>query len=373
MILHRVSCMNRGGQETLIMNLYRNIDRSKIQFSFLCTTATKGDYDDEIISLGGKLYYLPEISHSSLLGFSYIKAISVIKEWLCEHKNEFSILHLHTYHASDVLVHLEACRQAGVTKVIVHSHNTAGPHAVFHKFCRFINSFYDFNPFACGKSAGEWLFGGSMINHDRVTIIRNGIDTELFKYSSIANKNYRSLFHLHGKTVLGHVGRFEPQKNHAFLINVFEEYHKQNENSVLLLIGRGSLEDSIKTMVKEKGLDRDVWFMGVRDDIPQLLSMMDLFIFPSLYEGLSVSSIEVQCSGLPMLTSDIPSMRESKLTDTVQFVPLIEPPITWARNALSMPLNKERENCFEMVKAKGFDIKLSAKKLEEEYISYMSL
>lgn len=370
-VLHFVSNMNRGGQETLIMNLYRNINRDKIQFSFLCVSTEKGDYDEEILSMGGIIYHLPEQVSALFFPLNYLHSIRVLAKWLSNNKHLFNVVHLHTYHACDVLVHLEACRQAGIDKVVVHSHNTQGPHRILHYICRKISGLYNYKKFACGKNAGVWLFGSKPVKNGEVKIINNGINTATFKYNDTIAQKYREELGLKQKTVIGHVGRFEPQKNHELLIDIFEEYSKLDQSSVLLLVGRGSLEESIKCLVHTKGLDNKIIFLGIRDDVPALLSLMDYFVFPSLYEGLSVAAIEVQCNGLPMLTSDIPSMRESKVTDIMTFEKLSSSPRKWAERLYEISKNSERVRYAEMVRSFGYDIKDSAAKIEREYINYI--
>lgn len=372
-VLHFVSCMNRGGQETLIMNLYRNIDRNIVQFLFLCSSSSKGDYDDEIMSLGGMIYCLPHKRFSTIPLVPYFQKVIQLKKWLSDNKDKFDVVHLHTFHASDVLVHLEACRQAGVKKVVIHSHNTQGPHVLFHKFCREICKFYSFKHFACGEGAADWLYGSSVVKKGDFSIIKNGIITSNFRYNQEIANEYRRFFGFEDKTIIGHVGRFEAQKNHLFLIEIYEQYLHINPSSVLVLVGRGSLEQRVKDKVKEKGLSDKVYFLGVRDDVSALLSMMDYFLFPSLYEGLSVAAIEVQCNGLPMLTSDIPSMREAKVTDLVEFVSLNSDSLAWAKKLAAMNTKSNRNEYAVKIEKAGYDILNSSNQIQNEYLEYLKL
>lgn len=367
-VLHVVSCMNRAGQETFIMNIYRNIDRSKVQFSFLCYSHEKGDYDDEIIELGGKIYYVPCISGANPLSYT-INKIHVLKNWFIDHRQAFNVVHIHTYHASDVLSSLESLRQAGVKNRIIHSHNSCGPHVTYHKICRFLCQFYRYDKFACGKEAAKWLHGNEYFKSN-VNIIYNGIDTEKFRFKDEVRDRYRQSLNLVGKYVIGHIGRFNYQKNHKKIIDVFKSYSEVNNNAVLLLVGKGELEGQIKTMVDKAGLSDKVFFLGTREDIPELLSAMDVFLFPSLHEGFSVCSIEVQCSGLPIITSDIPSMRESDLTGLLTFLSLQSSSYDWAKCIGDKNVDRKRGEFCTIVKNKGFDIKTIARKLESEYLKY---
>lgn len=369
-VVHFVSCMNRGGQETLIMNLYRNINRSNVSFLFLCSVNQVGDYDDEIRQLGGEVLYLPSPKKSRFKLLNYYYKVKNLRQWLEKNRDKYDIVHLHTYHASDVLVHLEACRQAGVKRRIIHSHNTYGPNVLFHKICRMICRFYSFKKFACGIKAGEWLFGCRAVRKGDVTVIKNGIIAENFRFDSDCAQSFKDEMGLTNKTIIGHVGRFEEQKNHRFIIEIFSEYVKLNNNSILLLIGRGSLESEIKNQVNQLGIADKVLFLGMRDDVPKLLSAMDMFLFPSLHEGLSVAAIEVQCSGLPILTSDIPSMREAKITDLMEFESLESNASVWARHLFQLKRVSNRSKYFQNVSEAGYDIRQSANLIENEYQKY---
>lgn len=237
-VLHIVSCMNRAGQETFIMNVYRNIDRSKVQFSFLCYSHDKGDYDDEIYTLGGKIYYLPTINNTNPLSFMRNKC-KALKEWYIANRNVFNTVHIHTYHSSDVLVNLEACRQANVRNVIIHSHNTCGPHIIYHKICRYLCGFYKFKKFACGIEAAKWLYG-SDYEKGNVDIVYNGIDTANFKYDTESRQIIRNQLRIKDKLVVGHIGRFNHQKNHKKVIEIFKKFLESTPNAYLLLVTRVS-------------------------------------------------------------------------------------------------------------------------------------
>lgn len=366
-VLHFVSVMNRAGQETLIMNLYRNIDRSKVQFLFLCTNRIKGDFDEEISELGGKIFYLEELKCKGVL--KYYKRTKTLYQWLKQNKDFVDVAHLHTHHASGVLVHWIACKCAGI-RFIAHSHNTTGPHIYFHKFCRFILNFLEFTRFACGYEAARWMYGDRKLKKGEVCIIHNGIDTRKYKYTDGGRTSIRRELGIEGKTVIGHVGRFSEQKNHTFLISVFEEYHKLNSDSVLLLIGEGHLRTNMESLVKAKGMEKSILFLGTRSDIPELLSAMDLFLFPSLFEGLSVAAIEVQCNGLTCLTSDIPSMRESNITSLLHFRSLSDSVESWAIDIGRILMeNKTNRNSYcNEVRQQGYDIYDVAKDIENKYI-----
>ena len=369
-VLHVVSCMNRAGEETFIMNIYRNINRNKIQFCFLCSCHTPADYDEEIYLLGGKIYYLPK-TPKSFKPYSYYRESQILSKWLANNREKFDIVHVHTYHSLKVWLCVEACRKASVNKVIIHSHNTQAPHKYLHYFCRLISSFYTYKKFACGIAAAKWLFGSKSYNNGDVYIANNGIDTEKFKYDAKIRDIYRKELNIEDKFVIGHIGRFQEQKNHNLLIEIFDNYYKTNNNSVLLLIGRGELEAEIRHRVKEKGIEKAVKFLNVRDDIPALLSAMDVFLFPSLYEGFSVCAIEVQCNGLPIVTSDIPSMREANITGNIKYCSLSSNIESWSK-CLENISQYDRMIGSVIIRNKNYDIKDVAINLQREYLAFFS-
>ena len=315
-ILHFVSIMNRAGQETFIMNAYRNIDREQYQFNFLCSRAGKGDYDEEILELGGNIYHLPEREN----GNKYLAEIRRITTWLKNNRNTFDIVHVHTYHAADVVTHLEAFRRVGVKNVVIHSHNSNGPHPLFHKTMRILFPIYNFKKLACSEAAASWMYGKRAVDTGEVTIIYNGIDTAKFTYSEQTRLRLREELGLQEDIVLGHIGRFNYQKNHKFLIDCFSLYLKKHSNAKLVLVGTGELKDDIIDYAKTAGVYDSIYFMGVRADVEALLNAFDIFVFPSLYEGLSVVLIEAQCNGLNIISTDNLSP-ETIISDGMHLLP----------------------------------------------------
>lgn len=356
--------MDRAGQETFLMNVYRHIDRTQVQFVFLCTSPQKGDYDDEIRALGGAIYVLPEVRSTGKIG-KYLDQIRVLTRWLKEHRNVFDTVHLHTYHAMDVWVHLEACRRAGVKNRIVHSHNTSGMHQTLHRIMRQVNKLYRFEKYACSADAGEWLFGKSAVRKNRVEIVYNAIEWERYAFDPIAAQKYRQELGVSDRIVIGHIGRFNYQKNHAFLLEVFSVFHQKHPDSVLELIGKGELQQQIADKANELGIRDSILFLGTRDDIPQLLSGMDVFVFPSLFEGLALVLVEAQAAALPVVTTDnIP--QEAIVSDHVRQLPAKDPK-AWA-NAIESLLNLPREEVVYSAGKEHFAIDRVAQKLQANYL-----
>ncbi|MDQ1000334.1 glycosyltransferase EpsF [Neobacillus niacini] len=304
-ILHVVSSMNRGGAETMIMNLYRQIDRTKIQFDFVSHVTDKSAYDDEILSLGGRIYKIPSLGHSGPV--SYTKNLcNILKK-----NGPFTAVHAHTDFQTGFAA--LAARLSGVKVRICHSHNTAWkPNLrmrdnVLFWFCKQLISSNATSYCACGDEAARFLFSDYVYNSGQVRYLQNGIDLELFKqYYDADRQHIRAQFGISDDTILiGHVGRFYEQKNHVFIVNLAEKMKKRGLNFKIFLVGDGPLRSDIEKRVVNKGLDNHFKFLGVRDDVPMLMRIFDVFILPSLFEGLPVVLVESQAIGTPCLVSDV--------------------------------------------------------------------
>lgn len=355
-ILQVVTYMGRGGLETMLMNYYRNIDRSKVQFDFLTHRSEKADYDDEIEALGGKIYHVPRLNPFSR---SYLSALD---RFFKEHR-EYQVVHCHQDCLSGVV--LKVAKANGVKFTIAHSHNANQDknlkYLVKIVAKRNITKYAD-KLFACGQEAGKWMF-----NTDDFEVLNNAIDTDKYTYDEKKSKEIRKSLGVEGKFVVGHVGRFNPQKNHEFLIDIFDEVQKIEPDSVLMLVGDGDLRGNIENKVKELGIEDKVKFMGIRSDVNDLMQAMDVFLFPSLYEGLGIVLIEAQAAGLKCVISDtIP--RDGILTDDVIQVSLAQKASYWAKKILEYyPTYKRCNNKGKILEA-NYDIKDNAKKLEQFYL-----
>lgn len=362
-VLHYVSKMNRGGQETFIMNVFRNINKEKIKFDFLCSENGEGDYDEEIKKLGGNIYNLRPLTkqHFKLISILF----SLWKKLRIQSRNH-DIFEIHTQHAMDAFLSAIIAKKAGFKTVIVHSHNSNTLyhfrlHFLFKPLLKFIN----IKRFACGEEAGKWMFGNSQF-----LVIKNGINLKEFIFSKKNRDLIKKENGLENTIIIGHVGRFNKQKNQGFIVKIFQEFLKINNKSKLLFIGAGEEEETIKRNIKEKHLENKISFLGVRNDVSKLYQVMDLFIFPSLFEGLPVVLIEAQASSLPCLVSDTVT-KEVKVTDKIKFFSLKRSARDWARelNCLLMEFNN-REDETLTIKKHGYDINDVAKRLEKIYIRY---
>ena len=290
-----------NGVESVIMNYYRHLNHSKVQFDFICDEDSTRIPYDEIKKLGGRVFLVPKYQNLP----KYLKALEKLFK-----DNNYRIVHSNISTLS--VFPLYAAKKAGVPIRISHSHSTSNPKEwkrnLIKNILRPFSKRYATDYFACSELAGRYLFGNKAFDQGEVKIIHNAIDIEKFKFDEVARKKLRKEFGIKDSTiVIGHVGRFVQQKNHTFLVDVFKEYHKKNPDSKLLLVGSGPLEDEIKKKVERLGLIDSVLFLGQRDDTNKLYSVMDIFCLPSLYEGLGVVGVEAQAAGLPCIFSkDVP-------------------------------------------------------------------
>lgn len=364
-IIHAVSVMNRAGQETFLMNVYRKLDRNQIQFDFQCSRKMKGDYDEEIIEMGGKILYLDE-NEFRLPVLKYLGQI--LQQYKFFKKNRgYDIYHIHTYHAFDAWLCIVGAKLGGVKHIVLHSHNTNGMHKTLHKVFRILLRYMKIERFCCSQMAGEWMYGKKEMSRGRVSIIKNGVDTDKFKYDIQVRDKERRELELEDQFVVGHIGRFNIQKNHKFLIRVFKEIKEKENHAILLLIGTGELQQEIKDMVIEYQLQDSVQFLGTRKDVAELLNAMDLLVFPSLHEGLSVVAIEAQAAGVPILAADTLTP-ETKVTECIEFFSLAKTEKEWAEKALSYKGKGHKYTRSDIQKA-GYDICATAEEIVKRYSS----
>ena len=320
-VIHIVGAMAPGGFENFIMNIYRKMDRNKVQFDFIVHKKKDNSYDEEIESLGGKLFYVTRKSKNPVKNFFEIR--KVIKA------NDYNIVCRHSDSAFTV-VDLLAAKLGGAKKIIMHSHSTTTGNVKIHNFFRKWMSFVPTHRFACSKAAGKWMFGDL-----EYTFVPNAIDTSEYLYDADIRVAMRQEWKVASKNVYGHVGNFVYAKNHLFLLDVFKEITLKDKNAILFLIGEGELREEIEKRIKELQLQDKVILTGRRKDVVRFLQMFDLFLFPSVYEGLPVSMVEAQCSGLPCLISSSIT-DEIMLTDCVKQMDLKENVSEWAKAAMEM-------------------------------------
>ena len=361
-ILHLVSSLSKSsGVMSVIMNYYRNINRNEVQFDFLYFQNIENTYKKEIEDLGGKVFLIskPSVSRSFKNELE-----NFFKDYGCKYAA------LHNHQVALNFLFSSIAKKHGIDNIIVHSHTTMYSdkriNAIRNRILCIGLKKHATHYFACSKAAGEFLYGKKSVIEGKVSVINNAIDIEKFKFSNSIRKKIREELNVNDKFVIGHVGRFNEQKNHTFLIEIFYEIKKQNQNAMLILVGDGPLMTNVKEKVKKLKLESDVLFLGKRSDIPILLHSMDIFLLPSIFEGLPVAGVEAQASGLPIVMSTEITKEIGLLN--YKFVDLKETPEYWAREILNIKQCGFRDKAYLEVKEKGFDIKQEAKKLEKIYM-----
>lgn len=363
-VLQVIGVMDRGGAETMIMNLYRAIDRTKIQFDFLVHEQREGDYDAEIRELGGRFFRLPRFA--GLNEHSYRMECRTL---FAAHP-EWPIVHGHI--GSCAPIYLSEAKRAG-RYTIAHSHaQNYGTGLASFAFravsypSRFIADYF----IGCSREAGIDRFGKRIVEGDAFSVLPNGINASHYTCGQSEHDDAKAKMGFAGRPVVCHVGRLTPVKNHEFLFDVFERIKQKWPNAVLVLAGRGELEEPLKQSVVSRGIGASVRFLGVVDDVAEVLRASDLFVFPSVREGLGLAVVEAQASGLPTVMST--GVPESALMGTrIQRIPLEKGAEEWGRvcvRYLNEALVNERHDGVELVRLHGFDIEQTSKWLEAFYV-----
>jgi len=361
-VLIVVGKMHFGGIETMIMNFYRNIDRSKIQFDFLLNYEEPGVFDDEIRKLGGRIYIMPRLFFKNT--FKYIKALF---KFFKEHK-EYEVVHGHL--TSIGFVYLTVAKMCGVKTTIIHAHYTSVDNTIkgfIEKLTRLPLRVCADYYFACSNSAGRFIYGRNMLKKPNYKVILNGITATNFIFNMGIRNKKREELDIKDKFVIANIGRFELQKNHIFLVDIFSEIYRKDKNAMLILIGNGSLKKEIEDKVKKLGIENAVKFLGLRSDINELMQCFDIFLLPSHYEGLPVVGVEAQTAGLKCFFSDTIT-KETDITNLCEFISLNKNAEFWADRILKYKDGYERKNTENFIKNAGYDIKKQAKWLEKFYL-----
>jgi glycosyltransferase involved in cell wall biosynthesis len=366
-ILHVLAGLNPGGAESLVLNICRSLDKTKIQFDFILFSKEECTYNNEIRKLGAEIFYIPR--YNGINHFIFKKA------WINFFKKnpQYSIIHGHV--RSTAAIYLKIAKNFNLT-TIAHSHNTGSRGNQLDIMVKYLLQFpikYTADHlFACSYEAGKWLYGKNATKKGKFKIINNGIDTKKFAFSIKKRNDMRNKLGVNGKYVIGHVGSFTYQKNHSFLLDIFNEICELNDNTVLLLIGDGELRIEIEDKINNLGINNKVIITGVKENIHEFLQAMDVFVFPSIFEGLGIALIEAQAAGLPCIISErIPI--EAHLTDLINQVSLKRTPQFWANSVLNY-LDYKRTDKSNDIANRGYDIISTSDVLEEFYLSaYNSL
>lgn len=354
-VLHVVTYMGRGGIESMLMNYYRNIDRSKLQFDFLVHRDFKADFDDEINRLGGTIHRLPPMNP---LSHSYNAALRNFLE-----AHEYNIIHSHLNYKSGVI--LSKAKHAGIPVRIAHAHTGGtyrGAQFIIRNLMKLMIPGTSTHRLACSTAAGKAVFG----RHD-FKLLANAIDAESFRFSPSVRQAVREELRIQdSRLAVIHIGRFGKEKNHEFLIQCFAEIIRSGADAKLILVGDGELREDMEKRAHEILPEDSFVFVGVRSDVNRLLQAADVFAFPSIFEGLPVTLVEAQAAGLPCVKSDNVT-DEAAVTDLVTSLPLGDP-LLWANEILKKRSIPRRDTYSEIVSS-GYDIKSAAKKLQNFYLN----
>ena len=362
---------NFGGVSSFLYNTYTHIDRSKVQFDFLSPDKTTyGIHSKEIRQMGGEIF---EFKIKGNIITRKIKLYSKLKRFVKE--NDYKIVHINSGNIFFNFFTSAAIKKAGVPVRIVHSHNAGDTSGMLKRMMfGIMRPLIEKNAtdlFSCSMLAADYMFTKKTVDSGKVKVIPNGIDTEKFAYNEAVRTQMRRDLGLEDKFVVGNIARFMPQKNHRFLIEIFEQITKQQDNAILLLVGQGELEDEIKALVHSKKLDDKVVFLGQRSDVEKIYQAMDVFVLPSIHEGFPVTGVEVQCSGLPFVLSDSIT-KEIRLTENTYFVSLKRNPQQWAEVILNTS-SLTRKDMSKEIADKGYSEKNTAEILKNRYIECLEV
>ncbi len=360
-ILEITGSLNCAGIETLLVNILKNIDRNKFQIDFLVVANKKYFYTDEVLKSGSKIYAYPfKKVYKILIPFFFFKEIFVLL------KNKYDVVHCHFYFSSGIILFLAWL--CGVKTRIVHSHTERkmfAPKIFIKPFTKIMQKIIDIfatDKIACSKEAGIALYG----NNSKFKIVNNGVVVDKFKFNLQVRQETRKIFNLGDSLVLGHIGRFVELKNHSFLVDIFNEILKYKKNSVLLLIGEGPLEEKTKEKVKNLKIEDKVKFLGIRNDINNIYQALDVFLLPSLFEGLPIVGIEAQTAGLPCFFSDKIS-KEVKIVNSC-FISLKENSEFWAQKIIDVCEKFKRIDTSEQIIKSGYGFESTITAFENLYM-----
>lgn len=347
-VLHIVGSMHPGGMENFIMNLYSHIDRNQIQFDFVVHMKQENDYTRRIREMGGNIYELPRLTAKPFSNLHQLYRL--VKE------QHYPIVVRHTPNAL-IAPQIYAAKWAGA-EVICHSHNTTDPQQLLHKIGRALLKPGKIERFACSEAAGRWMFGNRKSFH----VVHNAIDIEKYEYHEVGRKRIREEFSLGECHVYGHVANFIESKNHLFLMQVYQEISRLDETARFFCIGDGKLKEQVEEEAKKLAISDRVFFTGVRYDVEDFLSCMDVLVFPSVFEGLPLTLVEAQAAGLSCLVSDTVTRDVVVTQGLVSFMELTQTPEEWAQKAYELACAAEKNSgqriCQKDNIAKaGYDIK----------------
>ena len=344
-----VNSLDTGGAETFLMKLYRDLDKSKYQMDFCSMSNKKGFYDDEVLASGGRIFNVPPKTKNPI---GYMKGIiKVVKENNYKHVLRIGDNAITT---TDLIL----ARMGGAKTLVMRSTNASASskkNLIIHKCFKFLSAIVPNVKIAPSTEAAVHTFGKRQVKKGKVIYLNNGIDVDKYIFAPQKKEAIQKELGLEGKFVVGHVGRFSHQKNHKFLIDVFEKIVSKKENAHLVCVGTGELQDEIWDIVKSKGLEEKVSFAGIRSDVPDVLSAFDVLLFPSFFEGMPNVVIESQAAGLHCVISDSIT-KEANITGLVEYLSLDKSAEEWADEVLKYSNGYERPSYKDVYDKYGYDI-----------------
>ena len=366
-VIHFIDRIGRGGTQAVLYDWLKNIDREKIQFDFLTFNNSQEEYAEKFKELGCNIYQVSRLSTRNIWKF-----MSDLDEFFKQHK--YDIAHGHSKIKN--VFFLYAAKRNGVSIRIAHSHNTQFQRmALVGELIKPLLKVVATDFWACSDIAGIWLFGKTAYVHNKIVFVKNGVDTSKFKYDESTRLQYREMLGISDAVVYGHVGKYTEQKNHTFLLETFAEIRKLQPSAMLILIGGGDSSYAVKISKQIHELDMEdcVVQLGLRSDVQNLMQAMDVFILPSLYEGLPVVGVEAQTAGLPILLSDTITDEVGLLSST-HFLSLKQGASEWALQAVRLSENNldSRVYAAQKIYDLGYDSKLVAGHLQDLYVEITS-
>lgn len=372
-VFYLVYGLTSGGIERYSVNIYKRIDKKKYNLDFIVKKNSHDFFDEEFYSAGGvKIPLSAKGKHFKIISkilylFNLIRLIR---------KNRYDIAYFNLSTPSDVFKYPLVCRVFGINKIIIHSHNSYEDgndkiKNLINKMGRSYINRITAARFACSDVAARWMFGEKVQENKEYKLITNGLETEKYDFNQKVREKMRNNLEIEkDELVLGHVGRFVEQKNHVILLKIFKSVLKKRKNSKLVLIGVGPLMEQIKDLSKKMGIFNNIIFLGERSNVNEYLQAVDVFVLPSLYEGLPIAGVEAQASGLPCVFSNTIS-REVNITGNVKFLGLTEPLETWSTTIIEAGKQKRVSQSLKIEKA-GFDITHSTKQVEKTIDNLMN-
>lgn len=365
-VLYFVDRMLRGGIQTFVLENWRHMDHTKVQIDFLLLDdGNTYELEDTLRGLDSRIYKLKGIWVKKPKDFvSYQRAVDAFFKV----HHDYRVVHLHS--SSKNYMVLKCAKKYGIPVRIAHSHSigfqtTSKVQILIGNLFKPLLKYYATDYFACSEDAGRWLFG-----RKKITVIKNAVDIDKYRYEPIKADCMRKKLKLDGKKVVGHVGRFTHQKNHTFLIDVFKELVELDSDYRLLLIGEGALEEQTKAKAKTYGVENKIIFAGFKTNVEDYMQAMDLFVFPSESEGLGLVLIEAQAAGLPCYASEKVVPQEAKVSDLLTYIPLEDGPKMWAEQIDKTWKKFKRETPEDAIAERGYSIVETAKQLERYYLEH---